>query len=73
MGLAMDLDGRLGRWRFDEAEDLAGGLVVPVTLIGHAVGRSDFDVAGVRVGDGGRGQTGIWSWVSRYVGIRRIS
>ena len=56
--LPMGGDRRLGRWGLRQAEDLAGRLVVPVALVGHAVLGSDLDVAGVSGGHGLRGQTG---------------
>ena len=59
MGLPVDLAIAASADRgLDQAEDLAGRLVVPVALVRHAVLGSDLDVAGVSGGDGLRGQPG---------------
>src|SRR5262245_50277169 len=58
VGLAMGLVGGLGIWCLDEAIDLPGRLVIPVAQVGHAVLRSDLDVAGMGLRDAFAGQAG---------------
>ena len=61
----MDGIGRLGARGLDEAEDLAGRLVVPVSAVVDAILLLDLEVAGVGGGDGFAGQARDVSWVSR--------
>jgi len=51
MSLAMDARGRVRRGRLDEAENLSGAFVDPVTQIPHVVLALGLEVGEVRRGD----------------------